>query len=252
MENNNYDIEWIERYVDRRMTPAELAAMEEMLSKDPLLRERCNEHRKLVKGIRLAHLHDRLEQLRILEEGLPSVTQPEGAGNQRFLQSWWKPLAAAAALIVAAGWYFLSGVQTNPEELFAKNFQPYVNAFEPTVRGSEQGDDLRRRAFRAYDQQDYVQAAELFTQLNKQKAEAPVLLLLGCSNLATGHTAEAQDNFLTLIKDFDELDGQAKWYLALCYLRQGESDKARMVLEELQGPEVTYSKRAHELLKKVR
>ena len=64
-----------------------------------------------------------------------------------------------------------------------------------------------------------------------------MLLLLGNANLMLGNIEEAQNNFLTLIKNFDELDGQAKWYLGLSYLKQGQKEKAKLILQELGNPE---------------
>ena len=99
---------------------------------------------------------------------------------------------------------------------------------------------------------DYQKAADGFKALLKEKPEPGVLLLLGNANLMLGNIEEAQNNFLTLIKNFDELDGQAKWYLGLSYLKQGQKEKAKLILQELGDPEITYSKKANELLKEVK
>jgi hypothetical protein len=85
-----------------------------------------------------------------------------------------------------------------------------------------------------------------------EKEEASILILLGNANLALGNVDAAQNNFLTLIKDFDEFDGQAKWFLGLSYLKKGEEKKARLILQELEDPQFTYSKKAKELLKNVK
>jgi hypothetical protein len=66
-----------------------------------------------------------------------------------------------------------------------------------------------------------------------------------------GNTQEAQENFVTLIQDFDELDLQAKWYLSLCYLKSGDRENARKLLKELGETEISYASKAKELLEKV-
>ncbi|MEJ0032187.1 MAG: hypothetical protein WDO15_18245 [Bacteroidota bacterium] len=66
------------------------------------------------------------------------------------------------------------------------------------------------------------------------------------------HDNEAKNNFLTLIRDFDVLDEQAKWFLSLCYLKSGESEKAKLIWEELGDPKITYSEKAKHLLKQVK
>ena len=78
-----------------------------------------------------------------------------------------------------------------------------------------------------------------------------MLLLLGNSNLILGNLEEAKANFITLNQDFDDLDMQAKWYLSLCYLKSGETEKAQTILKELGATEISYATKARELLEKV-
>lgn len=251
MENNPYDIEWIERYLDRSLDAEEKGAMEKRLAADPDLKSKFQEHFQLIQGIKYSHLQNKLEQLRALEVSLPALDIGEKNGNQRWMNISWKSLAAAAVFLLLTISYLIYNRQTDPLELYANYFEPYPNVFEPTIRGNARA-DLRSEAFRAYDQRDFEKAAAGFNGLLKEKEEPGVLLLLGNANLMLGHVEEAQNNFLTLIKDFDELDGQAKWYLGLSYLKQGQKEKARLILQELGDPGETYSKKANDLLKEVR
>jgi len=245
MENNFRDIEWIERYLDRSLTAAEKLWMEKRLEEEPDLKSKFGEHKQLIEGIRYSHIQNRLEQLRALENSLPPISK-ETKTKEVFM--FWKPLAAAATVMLLVTVYYLVNQTPSPQDLYARRFQPYPNVFEPTVRGNVNAVDQRTAAFRAYDQGDYVTASRLFTELNTNKTEPGILLLLGNSNLILGKTEEAQNNFLSLIMNFDELEAQAKWYLALSYLKQGESEKANLILQELSDPQVTYSKKAKELL----
>ena len=246
MKNQFQDIEWIERYLDRSLTPDEKEWMEKRMVEEPHLKSRLKEHQQLVAGIRYTHLQNKLEQLRALENTL-SAAEKKSVKNI-FFNNYWKPLAIAAAMALFITSYLLIIQPPTTDELYAQYFNVYPNVFEPTVRGNDNIQDNRTIAFRAYDQGDYAKAASLFNQLIQQKEEAGMLLLLGNANLILGKTEEAQNNFLTLIKDFDELDGQAKLYLGLSYLKQGKKEKAKLILQELEEPEVTYSKKAKELL----
>jgi len=250
MENNHNDIEWIERYLDRSLSTEEKKEMEKRLAGDPELKNKYVEYRKLIEGIRYAHLQDKVEQLKTLENSLGPVDL-DTPSRQVWMHTYGKYLAAAAAVVLFVASYLIFMRPTDPQEVFARYFEPYPNVFEPTVRGSGQ-DNRRAEAFIAYDRGDYEKAATLFAEQLKLKQEPGLLLLLGNTNLILGRTEEAQNNFLTLIKDFDELDGQAKWYLGLSYLKQGQTEKARLILQELGEPEVTYSKKANELLHEVR
>jgi tetratricopeptide (TPR) repeat protein len=248
MENRLTDMEWIERYLEKSLNTEEKKWIEQRLAEEPDLKLQYQEHTQLIEGIRYAHLHDKLMQLRTLEKKLPSLEKsPKGL----HLVFNWKTLAAAATVSLLISGYLLVNRPANPEDLFAQYFETYPNVFEPTVRGSEVENE-RRDAFNAYDRGDYKTAVILFERILKQKEEPGVLILLGNANLVLGNVEAAQSNFLTLIKNFDELDGQAKWFLGLSYLKQGNTEKARLILQELGDPQFTYSKKAKELLNDVK
>jgi tetratricopeptide (TPR) repeat protein len=137
------------------------------------------------------------------------------------------------------------------QELFAENFQPYPNVFEPTVRGTNEA-TKRSEAFQAYEQGDYKRAVVLFDRLLQEKKEPGILLLNGNANLMLGNVEEAKKNFITLNADFDELDIQSKWFLSLCYLKSGDMEHAKPILEELGNTEISYARKAKELLKEVK
>jgi tetratricopeptide (TPR) repeat protein len=251
MKNEMPDLEWIERYLDRSLSPSEKKWMEYRLADEPDLKAKYQEHKLLIDGIRYSHLQNKLEQLRTLEQSLSSPKK----GKQKtltataFMRDNWKSLAVAASICLIVITYVVLSQEPEPQTLFAQRFETYPNIFEPTVRSnSDNTEDKRTRAFHAYDKADYVTASALFTELAKEKEEAGILLLLGNANLALGKTEEAQNNLLTLIKNFNELESQAKWYLALSYLKEGKNEKAELILQELSDPQVTYSKKAKELL----
>ena len=109
----------------------------------------------------------------------------------------------------------------------------------------------RTEAFQAYEAKNYKQAAVLFNELLAAKKESEILFLLGNTNLMLGQVTAAQENFITLINDFDDMDMQAKWYLSLCYLKSDDRENARKMLNELGETEISYASKAKELLKKI-
>lgn len=203
----------------------------------------------LGRGIRYHFMHKKLEELRALEKALPAVEKE--SATVRMLH-YWKPIAAAAAVALAMTFVFLYNGSESSEELFTRNFEPYPNVFEPTQRGADGVSDKRTSAFALYEQGKYADAAVLFKELLNEKEEGEVLLLLGNCNLVLNRDEEAKNNFLTLIRDFDALDEQAKWFLSLCYLKSGEREKAKLIWEELGDPKITYSEKAKKLLKEVK
>lgn len=243
------DQELIQKYIDGSANPEEVKEVEYRLTSEPEFRKVHAAYKRLPSGIRYHVLAEKLEQLRTLEKALPVVAPESGVVR---LMHYWKPLAAAAVLIISATIILLYNRSESTAELFARNFEPYPNVFEPTQRGDNGVRDKRASAFAMYEQGDYAGAAALFRELLTEKNEPEILLLLGNSNLVLDRDEEAKNNFLTLIHDFDGLDEQAKWFLSLCYLKSGESKKAKLIWEELGDPKITYSDKAKKLLREVK
>jgi tetratricopeptide (TPR) repeat protein len=241
------DIDLIQRYLDRTLTDAEKANLEERLKNEPVLKTMYLEHQQLIKGIRYSYLQTRLQQLRMLENTMPQMHN-EKRNKQVWLVTYWKQTAAIAATVAlfAIG-FLLWNKPATPEELYAEHFKIYPNVFEPITRG-ENKPSMRTEAFAAYEAGNYAQAAALFNRLLAEKEEAGVLMLLGNCNLVLGNTAEARSQFIRLINDFDDLDNQAKWYLGLSYLKDGDLKTAQLILQELSNSEYSYAARARKLL----
>jgi tetratricopeptide (TPR) repeat protein len=247
-ENEN-DIALVERYFDEELSQSEINSFHQRLEKDNNLKALFIQEKTLLRGIRFAGLQRDLAKLKEIEA---SVVRPETErGGKRFSFFYLKVAAAIAILAVVIK--LLMPVEEDSEELFQAYFKPYPNAFEPTTRGT---DDLTERAetFQAYEQGNYQKALIGFNEILKSGNEPGVpgvLLLAGNANLMLGNVQEAKNNFLLLIKNYDELDTQARWFLSLCYLKEGDIDQAKILWEELGGTEISYEKKAKELLKKV-
>lgn len=249
MNSHLHDIDLIQRYLDRSLTEDEKENLEKRLNEEPTLHTMYLQHKHLIQGIRYSHLQHKLEQLRALESALPALKNEKPQGKQIFLQPYWKPLAVAASI----GLIIMLVIWNKPEDptkLYAKNFEPYPNIFEPIVRGEDYVVNKRTRAFAAYESGDYQEAAILFNELLTEKEEPGVLLLLSNANLILGNTKEARNNLITLINDFEEYDVQAKWYLGLSYMKEGDVKSAKLILQELSDSEYSYSNKAKELLKR--
>jgi hypothetical protein len=241
------DQELIQKYVDRSASPEEVKEIEKRIATEPEFRKMHEEYKRLPAGIRYHFLKQRLDQLKTLEKALPPHDEVFLIGryaNWRIIPA----MAAAVAIIIITVLLFRGDSNS---ELYAKNFEPYPNVFEPTQRGDD-ATDRRASAFSMYEQRNYEGAAALFAELLSEKKEPEILLLLGNANMVLDRNEEAKNNFLTLIRDFDGLDEQAKWFLSLCYLKSGDREKAKLIWEELGDPKVTYSDKAKRLLEEVK
>lgn len=250
MKPTEQDITLVERYFDAELSEAEIKIFQSRVAGDEMFRSLVEREKIIIGAIRSQGLIDTLHYLKSVEEKIQgnlshSLTQRP--------KTWYYYAAAAVVTLLIAVTLLLPSQQTS-DELFADYFTPYGNIFEPTVRGDKadsKTDTKRSQAFHAYERKDYQQAEILFTELLHGKQEPEILFLLGNTNLMLDHTADAQKNFSTLIRDFDDLDLQAKWYLALSYLKSDDRENARKMLRELGETENSYASKAKELIEKL-
>ena len=247
MKPTEQDIALVEKYFDAELSEAELTLFNSKVAQDEAFKSLVHREKIIIGAIRNQGLMDNLQYLKSIEDKIQG-DQANPAGPR--IKTWYYYAAAAVVTLLISVTFFLFPSQHTSEDLFASYFTAYPNVFEPTMRGTDMTTD-RTEAFQAYEQKDYQKAAELFTALLAEEKDPEVLLLLGNSNLMLGRTAEAQQNFVTLIQDFDDLDIPAKWYLSLSYLKSGDRENARKILAELGETEVSYASKAKELLDKV-
>lgn len=248
MNHSEADIALVEKYFDAELNDAELKTFTTRLESDENFKLLVEQEKALIAAVRYEGAAANLQYLEDLESKLQKETPIRlSTGSTK----WYYYAAAAVIGITVVVAVFMNSFKENPDQLFQAYFTPYTNMFEPALRSNEAIDSKRAEAFQAYDQRDYQKAATLFTELLKDNKDAGMLLLLGNSNLVLGNLEEAKANFITLDQDFDDLDMQAKWYLSLCYLKIGETEKARAILRELGATEISYATKARELLEKV-
>lgn len=249
MNQATNDIDLIERYFDNLLSTPEADQLKSRLSIEPDLKKLFDQENLLVNTIRYQAASNNLAYLKQLEQSL-------GNSSKSHFRSYWFYYAAASIILFIMAGMFIFKMEQEPADLYAAYFEPYPNIFEPTLRGSgslvpRHAANPRAEAFQAYEAGDYEKAIELFSTLLQQKEEPELLLLCGNANLALNRTAAATQNFNNLIARYDHLDMQGKWFLSLCYLKEGKTDEARQLLEQLGNTEISYAIKAKELLKKV-
>jgi hypothetical protein len=247
MKPTEKDITLLERYFDAELNEAEMKEFTSRVELDKDFNALVKREKVIIGAIRNQGLLDNLAYLKTIEEKI----EGDQAIDHRFnFKTWHYYSAAAVIVLLIVVKLLLPSEQQTSQELFTSYFKAYPNMFEPTLRGTQET-TKRTEAFQAYEQGDYKKASLLFTEFLKEKQEPGMLLLLGNSNLMLGQVSEAQKNLVTLIEQSDELDIQAKWYLSLSYLKSGDKERARKILKELGGTEISYASKAKELLEKV-
>lgn len=176
---------------------------------------------------------------------------------------WLRPLkavasvAALAAISFGAGWWIF-GRQT-PDQLFAQHFATYENDVTLTLRSSDQPTEYAaeinplRTALNAYDQRDYKQSIQLFTQrLAERPQDETATYYLGLSYLEVNELEQAASYLETARINSDRYYDAATWYLALTHLRLENTNSTKILLRELmQSKDPLYANRAADLLAKL-
>ncbi len=161
-------------------------------------------------------------------------------------------LGATAMLIVIALLVVkISHSSYTESELFDLYYQPLTdNSFQ--ARGIDQQiDKLFQIGVDQYLAANYTDAEQAFDKII-QESEDPlspeILLYSGLTKTASGDYPEAIDLFQKLLNSSDQYNPEAKWYLGLCYLKNGETEKATTIMKELVDQKF-YMKKAQKILK---
>ena len=253
MTSDEKDLELIERFLEKKMEPDELAKFESRLSHDEQLIKAVAELKDVIAGIdaqgRVAFESDVASWEKEIGAQSPVSNKPV-IPIRRYL------LWAAVILVVLLplGYWFLDlGVRTpTKEELFITYFKPYDDVI--TKRSSEPDENTFQQAMNAYNNERYKQAAEIFEGYRlEQPGDDVALFYLSQAYLASGQYGEATTILIEVSKSTNPLFAEkGEWDLALVLLTANniESTKERLgsILEnESHG----YYKSAQKLLKQL-
>ncbi len=150
------------------------------------------------------------------------------------LQRYWPALAAAACLAGLLFWFF--GRQTqggNDDKLFAQYRHYPEAAFTTRAAGDSAQIDLGA-AERAFNGGRYAEALPLLqAYLETHSDDLEKRFFVGLCHLELGNYNEAITNFQVLRSSANAYQGEAVWYLALTYLKQGNKEQCANILRQL-------------------
>jgi tetratricopeptide (TPR) repeat protein len=245
--DNSRDRELIMGFIDGSLSGTEEMEVTYRLKEEASLQKLLAEYEGLAFGIRLAHVQEKLQQLRSLEASLPL---PEGRVVS--MRRYWIPMAVAAVLVLSlALWIIVPRTSADtPQELYTAYFEPFDSPGSGLTRSTDDEMSLKAKAYEAYDAHEYEKASQLFVSLLKEKDDAIAHLCLGNTWLALDKPQEAEKVFMHMLERHGDLVTQAKWYLALTFLQQGKIERTKATLWEISNSS-TYGEKARELLSKL-
>jgi len=211
--------ELIEKYVHGTLTEEERLTFNELISTDAEFAEEV----RFQEDVKVVARHEDSDQFK---------QQLRSYENQRPSSSKRRRWVAAAILVALLATAYFTVFQNTNSKLFAEYFEPYRNVVAPVVRG-DQSEALSSKAFLAYENKAYKEAASYFSQLIDTENESYYTFYLANCELALGQGTEAIVLLENYIATSGEFTDRAQWYLALAYVTTNENTKAKSHLERI-------------------
>ena len=162
--------------------------------------------------------------------------------------------AAIITLLAVIGSVMLfTGRNTSGDEVISRFYKTYEPpASQRSGQVAENADFILALEF--YNTNDYANAALFFSKVvESNPRDMQSVLLNGVSNFEDQKYPEAKLSFSTVIDDNNNLFIEtARWYLALCYIKTNERDKAINQLKVITNDSGIYSKNARKILRKLK
>lgn len=210
------EFESIERYLTNAMTPEEHLAFKQRLKKDTILQNFVTENKVLFEAVETQSLK---EQLDIYHAQIPK----RKSINVSALQ--FRKIAVAAALIIAAGSFWLLGNSSN-EKLFTKYFTPDPGL--STTMSSTNNFEFYD-AMVNYKHGDYETAIKKWQKLHINNSQNDTLnYFLGIAYLANNNNNKAISFLSNVTKTSKSVfKNDAYYYLGLAYLKADNMQLAK-------------------------
>jgi len=252
----------IESYLKHDLTEEARSAFEQELQQDPALAKEVELHKALQVLQEPNHvLQFREAFAKVKEEAKTNnVTQESTAVRKEApvrQLNWRLPVGIAASLLLLVTLVILVTNPNKPStnnELLAGFYEPYP--LNLTVRNGnnmpQQPQSINGAANAAYAAKRYDTAILLWSQLAATQ-ELPVLsrLYMGSALIALDSAEGAITQLDRFLQDTTALLNDAKWYLALAYIKNDQLSKARPVLQELINKRSRYAKESQALLRRL-
>ena len=248
MAGNSTYYELVDRYLTGQLSPEETKEFEAQLSSDPELAKELEFQQKIGSVLKTGKALDLKARLNKIEADFQAA--PPKAPQKQPRKQWglWPRLAVAASFallmtFLVRMWFF---PPVDTLQLYADNFTPY-----PTKTVRKPGVALEK-AVKSYEKKEYAEALPIFEQVAKTDSlYNEWSMYRGICYLETGNAVAAETDFLRLLAEggaFYEED--ARWYLVMAYLKQGQRQKAKTELNIFNAQKSTYKQdQVQQLLK---
>lgn len=161
--------------------------------------------------------------------------------------------AVFAGLVLFGTLAFLNNRTMTTDEVF-DHYYKFYDITTPLRSADNAGNTDYLTAIEYFNVKDYHNAAYYFSRvLSSDPRYIESVLMTGVSKFEEEKYSEAKSSFTKVMDDRDNLFFEdAQWYLALCFLKTSEKDKAVSTLKAIKESGSVYSRNAVKILKKIK
>lgn len=248
MKTNDFSY-FIERYNNEEMSNSEKIWFEKELEGNKKLRDEVMLRRKtdnILKNQDVISLRNKLSRI----ENSRTAAQK----TPRFSRVLVYSSAAAITLMLLVG----SSIALYERSISIDDIlKAYENQYQPSTGQRSlqiKSNDDFEQGLQYFNTSDYRNAAFFFNKVvDTNPKDMAATLLNGISDYEETRYSEAKVSFGKVIDDNKNLYiDQAQWYLAACYIRTNENDKAIQLLKTIKNEAGIYSKPAGKIIKRLK
>ncbi|MGJ8666308.1 MAG: tetratricopeptide repeat protein [Patiriisocius sp.] len=242
------------KYFDTTISPSEMVLLNEMIEND----EDFKAEFELEKDLKKALISKKKDSLKSVfkeiemksNDNKTSYISEEISNKKRPFNLKYLIAALAVIAIGTTLFFTMSSNSLSNEEIFAKNFEPYRNIIAPVTR-SDDDKTPEELAFALYEQGNFAQATKDFNTLFLATEKPYYLFYQANAMLKEGDTESAIAIFKEHQEFHDNFYEKSRWYLALAYLNDDNTEDALPILKELVDKKGFEWKRAKVIIKNI-
>jgi tetratricopeptide (TPR) repeat protein len=240
---------FIERYSSGEMSDAEKLWFEKELEGNEKLRNEVNLRKRTDEVLKSQNIISLRNKLSNIEKRREVIKPVKNTGRNNYL----KYAALIAALAVIGSITVFNGKKLSSDEIINRYNKTYQVPSASRSGNSSTNADFTL-ALEYYNTKDYERAADMFSKVvESNPKDMQWTLLNGISNFENNKYPEAKGSLGKVIDGKNNLYiDHAEWYLALCYLKTDELDKAVQLLEAIKNEDGIYKTDARKILRKLK
>jgi TolA-binding protein len=240
---------FIERYNAGEMNEAEREWFQKELDGNEKLRNEVDLRKEtddILKNQDIIKLRNKLADIQNKRE----VTVPEN-GSGKLINM--KYAAVVAGIVLIGSLILLPDRKMNSDEIMNRYYKAY-EAMAPSRSGQSEINRDFSTAIDFYNVHDYRNAAKYFSKvLGSEQKDMYSTFLYGVSKFEVKDYPEAKQSFAKVINDKTSLYTEdARWYLALCYVKTEENNLAIEQLNIIRESTSIHRTEAKKILRKLK